>query len=163
MVDQVYEETNQSQDRIHRLRRTLESVMGIPATEGNQVTILRNGDKIFPTMLEANSSARDTIDFLTFVYWKGEIGRQFAERLAERARAGVQVRVLLDAWGSRPNERSLIDLMDDAGVLVRWFRPLRHFRPRNANHRTHHKVLVIDERIAFAGGVGISDLWLGDA
>ena len=106
MVDQVYEETNQSQDRIHRLRRTLESVMGIPATEGNQVIILHNCDKISPTMLEAIGSARDTIDFLTFVYWKGEFGRQFAERLAETARAGVRVRVLLDASGSRPIERS---------------------------------------------------------
>jgi cardiolipin synthase len=127
------------------------------------VTILRNGDEIFPSMLEAIGDARNTIDFLTFVYWKGEIGRQFAERLAERARAGVRVRVLLDAWGSRPIERSLLDLMDDAAVQVRWFRPLRRFRPRSVNHRTHRKLLVIDERTAFTGGVGISDLWLGDA
>jgi cardiolipin synthase len=160
---QVDEETNRSRDRIHHVPRSLESLVGVPATDGNRVTILRNGDEIFPSMLEAIGGARTTIDLLNFVYWKGEIGRQFAEGLAERARAGVRVRVLLDAWGSRPIERSLLDLMDDAGVQVRWFRPLRRFRPRSVNHRTHRKLLVIDECTAFTGGVGISDLWLGDA
>ena len=92
------------------MRRTLEGVIGVPATEGNPIDVLRNGDEIFPAMLDAIDAAEHTIDFLTFVYWEGEIGtRVRARRLPDRARAGVRVRVLLDAWGahrwSRPRRR----------------------------------------------------------
>jgi len=114
-------------------------------------------------MLEAINAAQHTIDFLTFVYWKGAVGTQFAQALCDRARAGARVRVLLDAWGSRPIEMRLIDDMTRAGVHVRWFRPLRRFRPGEVNHRTHRKVLIVDESTGFTGGVGISDLWQGNA
>jgi cardiolipin synthase A/B len=144
-------------------RRTLEGVVGIPATEGNRVTVLRNGDEIFPAMLEAINGAEHTIDFLTFVYWKGEIGTEMAGALSRRARAGVRVRVLLDAWGSHPIENQLIDEMIGAGVQLRWFRPLSRLHIGDVNHRTHRKVLVVDESVGFTGGVGISDLWRGDA
>jgi cardiolipin synthase len=150
-------------DRIARLRRVAEGVIGVPATEGNQIDALRNGDEIFPAMLESIESARCTIDFLTFVYWQGDIGREFAHRLADRAAAGVRVRVLLDAWGSKPIERSLVESMEGAGVSIRWFRPLRRFRPNELNHRTHRKVLIVDEATGYVGGVGIADEWLGDA
>src|SRR5205823_3355059 len=112
-----------------RLRRVLEGVIGVPATEGNRIDVLRNGDRIFPAMLDAIEHGRHTIDFLTFVYWEGQIGREFAHRLADRASSGVRVRVLLDAWGARTMEHSLIDLMLSTGVQVRWFRPLRRFWP----------------------------------
>jgi cardiolipin synthase len=152
-----------SEELISRARRTLEGVVGIPATEGNRVTVLHNGCEIFPAMLGAIREAQHTIDFLTFVYWKGEIGTEMAEALCHRARAGVRVRVLLDAWGSRPIENHLIDDMTKAGVQLRWFRPLSRVRLGEVNHRTHRKVLVVDESVAFTGGVGISDLWRGDA
>ena len=100
---------------------------------------------------------------MTFIYWKGGVGRRFAGALAERARAGVRVRILLDGWGSRPIERSLISDMEGAGATVRWFRPVRRLQPGKVNHRTHRKVLVVDESCGFTGGVGISDLWEGDA
>ena len=150
-------------DLISCARRTLEGVVGIPATEGNRVTVLHNGHEIFPAMLDAIRSAEHTIDFLTFVYWKGEIGTEMADALCRRAEAGVRVRVLLDAWGSKPIESHLIDDMTKAGVQVRWFRPLSRVRIGEVNHRTHRKVLVVDESMAFTGGVGISDLWNGDA
>jgi len=146
-----------------RVRRVLEGVIGVPATEGNRIDVLRNGDEIFPAMLDAIEHGRHTIDFLTFVYWEGEIGREFAHRLAERAADGVRVRVVLDALGSRTMERSLIDLMVSKGVLIRWFRPLRRFWASVINHRTHRKVLVVDEAVGFTGGVGIADEWQGDA
>ena len=146
-----------------RLRRTIEGVIGVPATEGNRIEVLRNGDEIFPAMLEALAGAQHTIDMLTFVYWEGHVGTKFAQVLAERARNGVRVRVLLDAWGSKPIERNLVDLMKRSGVKVRWFRPLRRFRPAEINHRTHRKVLIVDEAVAFTGGVGIADEWQGDA
>jgi cardiolipin synthase A/B len=148
---------------MNRARRALEGVLGIPATEGNRLVVLRNGDEIFPAMLDAINTAEHTIDFLTFVYWKGDVGTRFAQALCDRARAGVRVRVLLDGWGARPIETGLIDDMNGAGVHVRWFRPLRRFRPGEVNHRTHRKVLIVDESTGFTGGVGICDLWLGDA
>lgn len=150
-------------DSMKQARRTLEGVLGIPATEGNRLHALRNGDEIFPAMLDAIDGAEHTIDLLTFVYWKGDVGTRFARALCSRARAGVRVRILLDGWGAHPIEMSLIDDMQHAGVHLRWFRPLRRFRPSEVNHRTHRKVLIVDESIGFTGGVGISDLWQGDA
>ncbi len=151
------------EQRITVIRRTLEGVMGIPATEGNAIDVLRNGDEIFPAMLSSIAAARRTIDFLTFVYWEGEIGRKFAEALSERAEAGVRVRVLLDGFGAFSIEKELVDLMTGAGVDVQWFRRLGRMQPHKANHRTHRKVLVVDEEVAFTGGVGIADEWQGDA
>jgi cardiolipin synthase len=150
-------------DRSARVRRTLEGVIGVPATEGNQIDVLRNGREIFPAMLDAIGNAQHTIDLLTFVYWEGDVGTEFANALAERARAGVRVRVLLDAVGAQSMERSLCTMMEDAGVQVRWFRPLHRARLGRVNHRTHRKVLIADEAIAFTGGVGIADEWRGDA
>ncbi len=152
-----------SEERTERVRRILEGVIGVPATEGNRIVVLRNGDEIFPALLDAIDEAEHTIDLLTFVYWEGEIGKRFAEHLAERANAGVRVRVLLDAWGAHPVKRDLVDLMEDAGVLVRWFRPLHRFEPTKVDHRTHRKVVIVDEATGFTGGVGIADEWMGDA
>jgi cardiolipin synthase len=152
-----------SEERINEIRRKLEGILGVPATEGNLVHVLRNGDEIFPAMLEAISGAKHAIDFLTFVYWRAEIGTRFAEALSDRARSGVRVRVLLDAWGAHPIDRALIDMMQDAGVRVRWFRPLHRLQPTKMNHRTHRKVMIVDEELGFTGGVGIADEWSGDA
>ncbi len=151
------------QERVHQLRRRLEALLGIPATEGNALTVLRNGDRIFPAMLEAIREAGETIDFLTFVYWKGDIAREFAYALAERASAGVRVRVLIDAIGGRLIDRSLIDHMADSGVDVEWFRAVHRTNLLKQNHRTHRKVLICDERVGFTGGVGIAEEWCGDA
>ena len=150
-------------DPADHLRRTIEGVIGVPATEGNRIDVLRNGDEIFPAMLEAIGKARRTIDLLTFVYWEGQIGREFAHALADRAKAGARVRVLLDAWGARPIDKTMVDMMEDSGATIRWFRPLHRFRPGQVNHRTHRKVMIVDEAVGFTGGVGIADEWLGDA
>ena len=155
------------EQRAHDLRRRLEALLGIPATEGNGITVLKNGDQIFPAMLEAVRSAERTIDFLTFVYWKGEIAREFARALAERAQAGLRVRVLIDAVGGRLIDDDLLDHMADCGVQVEWFRrPVwqgQALSPWKHNHRTHRKVLICDERVGFTGGVGIAEEWSGDA
>ncbi len=149
--------------RITRARRHLEGIIGVPATEGNRIDVLRNGDEIFPAMLEAIEKAEHTIDLLTFVYWVGEIGTEFAERLADRARHGVRVRILLDGYGARSIDHSLLDLLDETGAQVRWFRPLRRLQLAQINHRTHRKVMIVDEEVGFTGGVGIADEWRGDA
>jgi cardiolipin synthase len=159
--------TDSPEQRVHQLRRRLEALLGIPATEGNAITVLRNGDEIFPAMLQAVRSAERTIDFLTFVYWKGDIAREFAQALAERARAGLDVRVLIDAVGGRLIDNDLLDHMAECGVQVEWFRrPVwqgQALSPWKHNHRTHRKVLICDERIGFTGGVGIAEEWCGDA
>ena len=146
-----------------RFRRRLERLLGAPATEGNRIEALRNGDEIFPAMLDAIGSAERTIDLLTFIYWDGAIGRTFADALSARADAGVRVRVLLDALGARRINREWVADMERAGVQVEWFRPLRLPRIWRWNHRTHRKVLICDETVGFTGGVGIADEWVGDA
>lgn len=150
-------------DAVWRLRRRLERLIGIAATEGNAVTVLRNGDEIFPAMLSRIRAARQTVDMMTFVYWKGDIAREFAHALAERARAGVRVRLLLDGFGSRLIDDGLLRAMGRAGVQVAWFRRPLLLSPLKQNHRCHRKALIVDERFAFTGGVGIAEEWCGDA
>jgi cardiolipin synthase A/B len=154
-------------ERVRQLRRRLEGLLGVPATEGNELLVLRNGDEIFPEMLASIRGAERTVDLLTFVYWRGDIAHEFAHALAERARAGVRVRVLIDAVGGRLIDSELLDHMADCGVLLEWFRkPIWQGRvssPFKQNHRTHRKVLVVDETTAFTGGVGIAEEWCGDA
>ncbi|OKJ19344.1 phospholipase [Streptomyces sp. CB00316] len=146
-----------------RLRRRLERLIGIAATEGNSLLPLRNGDQIFGAMLKAIRSAEHTVDMMTFVYWRGDIAQEFAEALADRARAGVRVRLMLDGFGSRLIEKGQLDMMDEAGVMVAWFRKPLYLSPLKQNHRCHRKVLITDESTAFTGGVGIAEEWCGDA
>ncbi|MDP9395475.1 MAG: phospholipase D-like domain-containing protein [Actinomycetota bacterium] len=145
------------------LRRRLEVLIGTPFTERNDLTILRNGDEIFPAMLGAIREARRTIDLMTFVYWQGDIAREFATALSQKAQEGLRVRLLIDALGGRLIERDLVDAMDDAGVQVEWFRQPWVISPFKANHRLHRKILLVDEEVAFTGGVGIAEEWCGDA
>ncbi|MFJ8470257.1 phospholipase D-like domain-containing protein [Streptomyces swartbergensis] len=150
-------------ERAVLIRRRLERLIGIAATEGNALVALRNGDEIFPTMLDAIRSAEHTVDMMTFVYWKGTIARDFAHALANRARAGVRVRLLLDGFGSRLIDKDLLEEMGRAGVQVSWFRKPLYLSPFKQNHRCHRKVLVVDEEVAFTGGVGIAEEWCGNA
>lgn len=151
------------EDSRRRLRRTLECLIGVHFTEGNAVTVLHNGDEIFPAMLEAIGGARRSVDLMTFVYWKGWPARAFADALSDRARAGVRVRVLIDALGGFHIEPGLVDAMEAAGVDVQWFRRPLVRSPFKQNHRGHRKVCVVDESVAFTGGVGIAEEWAGDA
>ncbi|SCK49834.1 phosphatidylserine/phosphatidylglycerophosphate/cardiolipin synthase family protein [Streptomyces sp. WMMB 322] len=151
------------EEKRQRIRRRLERLIGIAATEGNALVPLRNGDQIFEAMLARIRAAEHTVDMMTFVYWRGDIARQFAEALADRARNGLRVRVLLDGFGSRPIEQNLLEMMEQAGAQVAWFRKPMWSSPFKQNHRCHRKVLVVDESIAFTGGVGIAQEWCGDA
>lgn len=150
-------------DRQHRLRRVLECLTGIAFTEGNELTVLRNGDRIFPEMLAAIDGARRSVDLMTYVYWKGDIAVRFAESLSAAARRGVRVRLLIDAIGGLQIERGLVNRMDEAGVHVEWFRKPWLNSPLKQNHRCHRKVLIADEEVGFTGGVGIAEEWCGDA
>ncbi|MBK8907610.1 MAG: cardiolipin synthase B [Rhodospirillales bacterium] len=144
-------------------RLAFEGLVGIPFSDGNRIDVLRNGCRIFPEMLKAIDEAQSGIQFLTFIYWQGDIAVRFADALAARAKAGVEVQVLLDSFGSAPMARSLVEKMEEAGVEVRWFRPLANWKVWAADNRTHRKILVVDGKVGFTGGVGIAEEWEGDA
>ncbi len=139
------------------------TMFGPPLIEGNRITRLRNGDEIFPAMLDAVASAEHAITFETFIYWTGDIAERFAGALADRARAGVRVHVLLDDVGCKPMRRELIERMRDAGANIEFYNPPRLGSMSGLNHRTHRKILVVDGRVGFTGGVGIAAEWEGDA
>ncbi len=138
-------------------------LMGPGIVPSNQVTSLINGDQMFPAMLEAIRNAQKSITLETYIYWSGEVGQRFAEALAERARAGVKVHLLMDWIGSRKIESEQIALMNSAGVEWIRYNPLIWYDLLRVNHRDHRKLLIVDGRIGFIGGAGIADLWLGNA
>ncbi len=143
--------------------RSMGSLLGPGIVPGNEVRALCNGDEIFPAMLGAIRGATRTICFETFIYWSGSIGREFAEALSERARAGVKVHVVLDWVGSGKMDDSLLEEMNRAGAEVVKYHPVRWYSLGRLNNRTHRKLLIVDGRVGFTGGVGIADTWLGHA
>lgn len=149
-----------------QFERSMGSLLGPPIVDGNSVTTLVNGDEIFPSMLEAIRAARETVTFETFIYWSGSIGGAFANALSERARAGVRVHVIVDGVGGEEMDHEYVLQMKDAGVQVEVYKPLRWHQVTGAhrlNYRTHRKLLIVDGRVGFTGGVGIADEWLGNA
>jgi cardiolipin synthase len=143
--------------------RELGIMLGPAIVDGNQVENLENGSRIFPSMLAAIRGAQRSINFESYIYWSGDVGRQFAQALEERARAGVPVHVLIDWAGSQDLENNLVDEMKAAGIEVRFYHPLRWYNLARMNNRTHRKLLIVDGRIGFTGGVGIADPWDGNA
>ena len=138
------------------------SLTGAPVKPGDRYTVLRNGDQTFPAMLEAIRSANRRIIFESFIYEDGIVGDQFTHELASAAKRRVEVRIVLDAYGSTLSERST-DRLKTAGAQVVWFNTLRPWTLEEANYRTHRRVLVVDGRIGFTGGLGLADHWQGDA
>lgn len=144
-------------------RREMSVMLGPTILPGNRVTSLQNGDQIFPAMLEAIGAARTSITFETYIYWSGEVGKQFTTALSERARAGIPVHVVIDWAGSIKMDDELLDEMRGAGVRIHHYRPLHWYTLSRINNRTHRKLLVVDGRIGFTGGVGVADQWSGHA
>jgi len=135
----------------------------LPVT-GNKIELLHNGQRIFPAMLEAIRGAQESINFEAFLFHSGEVSSQFRDALAERARAGVRVRILLDGMGSSSAlDDSYVKALKEAGCSFAYYHAVRAWRIDRLNRRTHRRVLVVDGRIGFTGGVGFSDEWQGDA
>jgi len=146
-----------------QFRRSLGVLLGPPIIEGNKAEVLLNGDRIFPAMLDAIRSAQKSISFETYIYWEGTIGREFTEALSERARAGVKVHVLLDWIGSMKIDDASLDQMRKAGVEVHRYHKPVWWKLARLNNRTHRKLLIVDGKVGFTGGVGIADKWRGNA
>lgn len=143
--------------------RTMGNLLGPAMVRGNEVTSLLNGDEIFPSMLAAIRGAKRSITFETYIYWSGKVGQEFADALAERGRAGVKVHLLVDWLGSHKMDGAALDEMRKAGVEIVKYRPLRWYTLSRLNNRTHRKLLIVDGKIGFTGGVGVADHWLGHA
>jgi len=149
--------------RSEAFMRAAEALTGAPVSYGSEVELLINGDQIFPRYLGAIREARETVCLLTYVYWRGDIAHEVADALRDRARAGVECNVLIDAVGGMKLEREVLERMSDAGVRVSRFRPVKPYAVKRVRNRTHRKILVADGRVGFTGGVGIAEEWTGDA
>jgi cardiolipin synthase A/B len=135
--------------------------LGTPVA-GNSVEVLENG-AFFDVLIERIRAAEHSVHFETFLWKEGTLGRRVADALSDRARAGKQVRVMLDAAGSKEAGKDTVKQMRNAGCKVKFFhkRGLRNLGV--LNDRDHRKIIIIDGREAFAGGHCIVDKWMGDA
>jgi len=143
--------------------RLVEGLTGAPLRQGNHMEVLRNGCQAFPSMLESIRSARRTIDFSSYIYWPGAVTTRFTDAFVERARAGIEVNIVLDGYGSAKVGPALVHRLQEAGATVTFFRPPRWYAIHKLNNRMHRRLLVIDGTVGFAGGVGLADVWDGDA
>jgi cardiolipin synthase A/B len=131
---------------------------------GNKIELLNNGDEAFPAMLEAIRSAKKTVNFAAYIVKSDTIGHQFRDAFCERARAGVEVRLLLDGVGSGWGlDNSDVRMMTDAGCKFSYYHPVRSWRMDRTNRRSHRRILVVDGKIGFTGGIAFSDRWGGHA
>ena len=143
--------------------RASEALTGAPISEGSEAELYINGDEIFPAIMETIRGAERTLTFETYVYWKGDITDDLTDAICERARAGVEVKILLDALGSIQMDTDQIDRMSEAGATVHRFRPIRPYTMRRLANRSHRRVLVADGKVGMTGGVGIAKEWTGNA
>jgi cardiolipin synthase len=131
---------------------------------GNKIDILQNGDAYFPAMLNAIRTARRTINFEAYILYSDTIGRQFRDALCERARAGAEVRVLLDGIGSGWQlNNSDVRMMRQAGCKFAYYHPTHSLRVDRTNRRSHRRILVVDGKVGFTGAIGFAEKWSGHA
>jgi cardiolipin synthase A/B len=148
--------------------RTIEAHTDAPIVSGNRIEVLLNGDETFPMMLREIRKAKSTITFAQYLYEDGSIARELAQAFAERCRAGVKADILLDRHGSGKAPSDIIETMKHAGCHVEYFRRVEAegiifpWKLLRYNYRSHRRVLVIDGRIGFTGGYGISEAWTGN-
>lgn len=148
--------------RSAQFMHTMGELLGPNFVEGNQVQTLVNGEEIFPAMLDAIRSAEHSITLEMYIFYTGETTRQFAEALRERARAGVQVHVLLDWFGGQIKD-DITDRMEESGIDLHFYHAPSWTTLAVMNNRTHRKILVVDGKVGFTGGVDIADKWRGNA
>ncbi len=142
--------------------RTMSLILGHSLVPGNKIEELINGEKIFSAMLSEIRGAEKTITFETYIFFSGSIGKEFANALSERAEHGVKVHVMLDWIGGKLEDR-LLAKMEKSGVVLRRYNTPHWSNLHKLNNRTHRKIMVVDGKIGFTGGVGIADEWRGNA
>ena len=141
-------------------RRSLE-VLGTELVPNNRATLLKNGVETFDSLLTAFRAARMSINMEVYIFDDGKIATEFAQALSERAREGVEVRLLVDGFGSRLGR--LQDEMESAGVRLEVYKPLRIYSLDRLGNRTHRRIVTVDGKIGFCGGFAVDDRWQGNA
>ena len=139
--------------------RVLGILCGTNVHRDTRVEALTNGEVFYERELDAIRGARRQVHLEAYIFQHGEIARRFIEALTERARAGVEVRVVLDGIGSFNMWRRDFRALLDAGGRVEWFQPLRWYTFTRWNNRTHRELLIVDGAVAFLGGAGVADHW----
>jgi cardiolipin synthase len=140
-------------------RLTLSALAGSALQPGNRVDVLANGEVFYEAELQAIGEARDSVHLEAYIFQRGEVTRRFLEALAERARAGVAVRVVLDAVGCFLTTRKYLAPVTEAGGHVEFYHPIRWNNLPRINNRTHRELLIIDGKVGFLGGAGFADHW----
>ena len=134
-----------------------------PTMKGGRAELLNNGDEAFPVMLEAVRNARKTVNWMVYIWKDGRASDLVLDALTERARAGVEVRLLLDGLGGKDAPDDKLKTFEEAGGHVSWFRKPQFGKLTRMHKRNHRRAIVIDGRVAFTGGMAVADEWLGDA
>jgi cardiolipin synthase len=137
----------------------LESLADAKVNRTGSFQVFANGSSFYPAELEAIRSARRSINLEAYIFQKSEIGALYLEAMTERARSGVQVNVVLDAFGSAGATRSFFRPLLEAGGKVSWYNGPTWYRLLQLDNRTHRELLIVDGAIGFIGGAGIADQW----
>jgi cardiolipin synthase len=140
--------------------RILEATTDAKAQPRTSVEVLTNGEVYYEAELQAIRAAKHSVNLEAYIFQKGEVARRFVEALAERARAGIEVRLVLDAIGSFATWNSYFKELRAAGGRVHWYHPFRWDTLGRINNRTHREIIVVDGRVGFLGGSGFADHWL---
>ena len=139
-----------------------QAISDVPLVLGNKITLLENGAATYRAMLAAIHGATNNINIQMYTFSSGPIGETFADALIERQRHGVQVNVMYDSIGSLGTPASFFDRMRESGIAILQYRPLNPFETKlkwSFGHRNHRKMLVVDGRVAFTGGINISEVY----
>jgi len=142
--------------------RTIEILTNTQLFAGNSVELLNNGDGTYPRLYDDLRKAQHSINAQLYYSKPGVVADSFKNIISERARAGVKVLLLLDAFGSGPLTDGYLDSLRAAGVRVAMFRPVKLFTIHKAQNRSHVRAIIIDETVGYTGGFGLADYWLGD-
>lgn len=137
----------------------LEALSASRVAPHTHVDALPNGVNFYEAELAAIAAAKQSINWEAYIFAKGEIARRIVDALTERARAGVEVNLVIDAVGSLSTPKKFFDGLRQAGGHVEWYHPLRWYNWPRANNRTHRELIVIDGRVGFVGGAGVADHW----
>lgn len=159
----IYALNTRLDPRSGEFRVSMEGATGMPLLAGNALHIYNDGDSFYPAMLEAIERAEISITMEQYIFWDGQVGRRFADAFAERSRAGVTVKLLVDAIGSSTIGETILRTLEKAGCQLAWYRPIHWYTLDRANRRTHRKSLIVDGQTAFTGGAGLADVWLGES
>jgi len=164
ILDRLSSSRGQDTDIFDRHLALEEAIVGSPLTTGNQVVLLQDGPSTYRAMYEAILAARDHINLETYILEDDEVGQRFAQALIDKQRQGVQVHLIRDSVGTMGTPAAFFQRLADSGMKVLEFNPINPLVARKQwelNRRDHRKLLIVDGRTAFLGGINISSVYSG--